>query len=52
MIAAGGGSTEGLGSRKFRSATIKVKSFETKYIDCVAVASGGGMVVDMLHTEG
>lgn len=36
-IAAGGGSTEGLGSRKFRSATIKVKSFETKFIDCVDV---------------
>lgn len=35
--AAGCGSREGLGSRKFRSATIKVKSFEIKFIDCVDV---------------
>lgn len=50
-IAAGGGSIEGLASRKFRSATIKVKSFETKFIDCVANVSGGRMVVDVLRTE-
>lgn len=37
-IAAGGGS---IGVRKFRSATIKLKSFETKFGDCVASVSGG-----------